>query len=334
MAAETTTATPPTPAAVPAVVKPPLSTGGRVAPIVPDNFESAYRLATVIKAAGMAPKGFTSIEQVTVAMLHGMEVGMTPMAALQSIAVVNGMPTIYGDGLLGLVQASGLLEDIIETIEHDTDGSPLYAVCRVKRIGRASWTEQSFSRAEAQRAKLWSKQGPWTEYPRRMLQMRARAWALRDAFPDVLRGLHSAEEASDTPRDITPTQPEPRRADFVPQGGGYDPEVNKEPASTITDATEVHDEVRQDDDAANGWELYDHTGETIGEYGMTEWLGTFDAQLPAPKFKRERTQYVLNNQGGARAIYADPDTPVQLRKDLADRYPELAQTADLLSGAK
>ena len=42
--------------------------------------------------------------------------GFTPMAALQSIAVVNGMPTIYGDGMLALVRASGLLEDIIETI--------------------------------------------------------------------------------------------------------------------------------------------------------------------------------------------------------------------------
>jgi hypothetical protein len=32
-----------------------------------------------------------------------------------------------------------------------------------------------------------------------MLQMRARGFALRDAFPDVLRGLISAEEAEDIP---------------------------------------------------------------------------------------------------------------------------------------
>jgi hypothetical protein len=36
-----------------------------------------------------------------------------------------------------------------------------------------------------------------------MLQMRARGFALRDAFPDVLRGLISAEEAEDIPTGKT-----------------------------------------------------------------------------------------------------------------------------------
>ena len=31
--------------------------------------------------------------------------------------------------------------------------------------------------------------------------MRARAWALRDVFPDVLRGVHVAEEAQDIPAE-------------------------------------------------------------------------------------------------------------------------------------
>ncbi len=43
-----------------------------------------------------------------------------------------------------------------------------------------------------------------TQYPKRMLQLRARGFALRDAFPDVLKGLVTAEEAQDYP-----TQPEP-----------------------------------------------------------------------------------------------------------------------------
>jgi hypothetical protein len=40
-----------------------------------------------------------------------------------------------------------------------------------------------------------------------MLQMRARGFALRDAFPDVLRGLVTAEEAA----DYTHVEPEPVR---------------------------------------------------------------------------------------------------------------------------
>jgi hypothetical protein len=45
------------------------------------------------------------------------------------------------------------------------------------------------------------KQGPWGQYPKRMRQMRARAFALRDVFPDVLRGLPVAEELMDTPTE-------------------------------------------------------------------------------------------------------------------------------------
>jgi hypothetical protein len=33
-----------------------------------------------------------------------------------------------------------------------------------------------------------------------MLQMRARAWAIRDAFPDALRGIGVAEEVRDIPQ--------------------------------------------------------------------------------------------------------------------------------------
>ena len=48
-----------------------------------------------------------------------------------------------------------------------------------------------------------------------MMQMRARGFALRDAFPDVLKGLITAEEAQDYPdeakprqaKDITPRNP-------------------------------------------------------------------------------------------------------------------------------
>lgn len=209
-------------AAVPSVAsapKPPLISGGRVSAIVPTDFESAYRLATVVVKSGMSPKSLDTVEKATVAIMHGLELGLTPMAALQSIAVVNGMPTVYGDGLLALVRGSGLLEDIQETCESDDQG-PTIAVCKVKRAGQQSWTVQTFTRPQAQRAGLWKKTGPWTQYPSRMMQMRARSWALRDAFADVLRGVTSTEEAADMV-DVTPRgnvswsrPPEPTRADF------------------------------------------------------------------------------------------------------------------------
>ena len=175
--------------------KPPLVTGGRVKAIVPENIEQAFRLATAIAAANMAPKAYNrDANSIMIGIMHGMEVGFTPMAALQSIAVINGMPVIWGDGALALVRASGLLEEVKETTTGEGDQAK--ANCWVKRKGEEGM-ERSFSVADAKKAELWGKKGPWQTYPQRMLLMRARSWALRDGFADVLRGLHIAEEAQD-----------------------------------------------------------------------------------------------------------------------------------------
>jgi hypothetical protein len=103
---------------------------------------------------------------------------------------------VWGDALPGLCKASPVYHEIIETWEHEQDLDLLTAVCVAKRHGSTPVTAR-FSVMDAERAGLWTKAGPWQTYPRRMLQMRARSFALRDAFPDVLKGLISVEEALD-----------------------------------------------------------------------------------------------------------------------------------------
>lgn len=194
---------------------PSLASGGAVRAIVPQDFDGAWRIANAVVKAGMAPAGLDTSEKAMVAIMHGMEVGMTPMAALQSIAVVNGRPTIWGDGAIGLVRGSGKLEWIKERIEGQ--GDAMTAVCEVKRKGEPDPIKATFSVADAKQAHLWNKTGrngqptPWVTYPKRMLAMRARAFALRDAFADVLRGLGIAEEVQDHHpiHDITPPSMRP-----------------------------------------------------------------------------------------------------------------------------
>ncbi|WP_245514626.1 hypothetical protein, partial [Aquamicrobium defluvii] len=197
--------------------RPALQSGGAVRAIVPQDFDGAWRIANAVVKAGMAPRGLETSEKAMVAIMHGMEVGMTPMAALQSIAVVNGRPTIWGDGAIGLVRGSGKCEWIKERI--DGDGDNMVAICDVKRKGEADPIRATFSVADAKKAGLWGKQGPWQQYPKRMLAMRARAFALRDGFADILRGLGIAEEVQDAPapdaRSVTP--PSPPRAPSPPQ---------------------------------------------------------------------------------------------------------------------
>ena len=174
-----------------------LMAGSRPRPIVPKSLSEAYRIAQAVCAAKMAPKGLDTPEACMIAIMHGLEVGLSPLSALQRIAVINGRPTLWGDGALALVKASGLCEAIDEWIEGDKP-EDWVAVCNLIRKHDPVPVERRFSSQDAKRARLWGKSGPWSDYPKRMLQMRARAFALRDAFPDVLGGLYLTEELIET----------------------------------------------------------------------------------------------------------------------------------------
>jgi hypothetical protein len=167
------------------------------------TLDDAYRLSKYISQSGWAPKGMDTPESILVAIQFGMEVGLSPMSALQSLAVINGRPSIYGDAALGLVRASGLLESYSQLV--DGAGDARQATVTVKRRNEEPLTSV-FGVADAKRANLWGKAGPWTQYPDRMLVFRARGFALRDAFGDVLKGLVTREEALDYPpeRNVTP----------------------------------------------------------------------------------------------------------------------------------
>ena len=162
------------------------------------TFDDAFRFAKMVAASDFAPKDFRGKpESCLLAIQHGSEVGLSPMQSLQSIACINGRPSVWGDAALALVIGSPVCEYVRETV--DGDGDSMVATCEAKRRGYDKPTVVRFSVADAKKAGLWGKQGPWASYSRRMLQMRARGFALRDTFPDILRGLVTAEEAQDYP---------------------------------------------------------------------------------------------------------------------------------------
>ena len=176
----------------------------------PQTFEQALTFAKYLADSDMVPKDFKGREgNCLIAMQWGAELGLKPLQALQNLAIINGRPSLWGDAVIALVRGSSLCEFVIETIAGDV------ATCRVKRRGEPEQS-RTFSVADAAAAGLKGKQGPWTQYPKRMLQLRARAFALRDVFPDVLRGLPVAEELMDMPPErfmgaaevVQPTTPE------------------------------------------------------------------------------------------------------------------------------
>lgn len=195
-----------------------LTTGTSSGGLIPRNLEELWKLAGLMVASGMMPKGMQTEASVSVAIQMGLEVGLSPMQAVQNIAVINGRPSLWGDAMLGLVQGSGLLENMVEERIDDDGGG---YCCTLKRKGRPAPIVHTFTMADAKRAKLAAKPGPWQEYPMRMCQMRARSFALRDGFADVLRGLIAREEAMDLPpetgeyQDVTPPR-QPTAAEMEP----------------------------------------------------------------------------------------------------------------------
>jgi len=171
--------------------------------IRPQNMPELFKLAEIVASSSMAPKSYIGKPQDTaVAMMMGMELGLNPMQAIQNIAIINGKPSVWGDAMLALVQNHPAFLSIDESFDEQT----MTATCTVCRKGGKPHT-QKFSQADAEAAGLWGR-NTWKQYPKRMLAMRARGFALRNQFADALLGLISAEEAQDMPveRDITPAQ--------------------------------------------------------------------------------------------------------------------------------
>lgn len=157
----------------------------------PQNFEQALTFSNYLAESDLVPKDFKGKPgNCLIAMQWGAELGLKPLQSLQNLAVINCRPALWGDAVIALVLSSPVCEYVTE----DDDGHTAY--CRVKRKGGPEQV-RSFSMEDAQKAGLTGKQGPWTQYPKRMRQMRARAFALRDVFPDVLRGMPVAEELQD-----------------------------------------------------------------------------------------------------------------------------------------
>ena len=178
--------------------------------LVPDSLDTQWKMASLFSKSGLAPKGMERVETLFTAMQLGAEVGLAPMQAIQSIAVINGRPTIWGDAQLALVKAHPDYEYIKERI-HGT-GNDMYAECEIKRRSEIVSVMHTFSIDDAKRAGLWGKSGPWSQYPKRMLQMRARAFAIRDSFPDVLKGLSVTREEALDMQEINGTYQAPEAA--------------------------------------------------------------------------------------------------------------------------
>jgi hypothetical protein len=162
-----------------------------------NNLEEAIRFSNIIAKTDFAPKEMKGKPfDILLAMQMGAELGLKPMQAIQNISVINGRPSLWGDAALAVVKNHTDFEYCNEYLEENDT----VAVCAIKRKNEPL-KELKFSIKDAEKAGLLnnntSSYSPWKKYTKRMLQMRARGFALRDSFPDALKGMVTSEEAGD-----------------------------------------------------------------------------------------------------------------------------------------
>ena len=157
------------------------------------KYELAKRVAHTLAQSNLVPDAYRGRpNDVFVAINMGSELGMEPFQAIQSIAVIEGKPCLYGDGLIGVVRASPKCMWIKESLSDDGKT----ATCETQRKDDPQTISATYSWSDAVQAGIDSKYN-WKKHPKRMLQMRARAYCLRDAYPDLLKGLGVVEERQD-----------------------------------------------------------------------------------------------------------------------------------------
>jgi len=254
--------------------------------LTPRNMGEAMQFAETMAVSAFCPKAFQGKPaDIVVAVQWASEVGLAPLAAMQNMAVINGKPSLYGDGMMALITGHA------EYVSHKEwrEGDEAFCTIVRMRFGEKIETTRSFSMADAKRAGLDGK-GPWRSYPKRMLQMRARGFAARDSFPDALSGVIIKEEAMDyptkpdQPKDITDqvvvAPANPMDATFggdVPESDP--PELPESNAVDVSDAgvpenidvaeSATEDDTDEGDERA--WEMNEESG--IKEYPTADqWM--------------------------------------------------------------
>jgi len=171
----------------------------------PRSLKEAFEFADIILTSGMAPKAYASMKPevaratIVVVLQHGLEVGLQPMQAIQNISSINGNPAIWGDAALALCYSKPHICQYVTEMDLSEIKQRGSATCKAKRRDSPTEVSVTFTMDDAKTAGLLSKESTWGKYPSRMLQLRARGFALRNAFPDIMKGMVLVEEARDYP---------------------------------------------------------------------------------------------------------------------------------------
>lgn len=154
------------------------------------TFQQLVEQAKLFIKSGFLPQHIKTPEQAVMIMQTGKDLGLRATEALRSISVIQGVPCMKAQLLLGLCYRTGQVEDC------KIDELP--GECRVtlKRKGQAMSYTAVFSMKDAESLGLAVRDN-WKRQPKTMLRWRAISAACRVVFPDAISGLYTEEEIAD-----------------------------------------------------------------------------------------------------------------------------------------
>jgi hypothetical protein len=195
---------------------PAVTSGAMPRGLVPTDLDGVLRMARIAVGSGLMKNvDGDATAMAAMIIMKGMELGMSPTVALDSIALINGRTCVWGKAVPALVRAKGHRIREWETGTRMADDWTFH--CEITRGDTGEVITRSFSVADAKQAQLWNQEpvlkkrgrdgpyekpndSPWFKYPQRMLPARARGYAAADGAPEALLGMYTVEEMQDVVR--------------------------------------------------------------------------------------------------------------------------------------
>ena len=156
----------------------------------PTEWAGLMAFCADLAKSSLVPKDFRDKPaDLAIAISMGNECGLHWAQAIQSIAVINGRPSLWGDGALAVCMAHPDWEWLDENDSTDTMG-----VSVIKRRGYPA-QRYEFTLEMARSAGLLGKD-TYKSHQKAMLQRRARARCMSATFADALKGIAFAEDVA------------------------------------------------------------------------------------------------------------------------------------------
>lgn len=196
--------------------KVPVALDSRGVPM-PTDLDGAYRMVSVLFKGKAFPNWVKTAEQAFAVAQFLRALGLDVMTGIQHVCEVNGRLSLWGEGPLAAVRASGKMKNWREwyidkdyneiNVKNKNLHVPIFAaVCESTRVDTGE-TKQSWFSNEDEKTANKGLDAVWRGYKRIMYKRKARAEHVKDLYGDVVLGAGIAEYDDESAPDMPVEQP-------------------------------------------------------------------------------------------------------------------------------